>query len=198
MFKNYIKIAWRNLKKNKVYSFINVFGLAIGLAVTIMIGLWIADELSFNKYFKNYDSIAQIYQSQTFNGQTGTGPALPRPLENLLRDSYGSNFENISMSSWTTSKYLKYGETNISRTGNFIQPEALEIFEPKILKGDKNGLDEINSIMISESTAKAIFGDTDPIGKILDVNSQDDMVVTAVYEDFPVNTEFRDVHYLMP
>ncbi|MFK2821326.1 FtsX-like permease family protein [Flavobacteriaceae sp. LMIT009] len=197
MIKNYFKVAWRNLKKNKIYSFINIFGLAIGLAVTIMIALWVVDELSFNDYFEKQDRIAQIYQSQTFNGNVGTGQAIPRPLEMLLRNEYQDNFNHIAMSSWTNSSYIKYGETNISRSGNYIQPEGLNIFTPNIIKGSENGLDEQNSIMLSASAAKAIFGDEDPLGKMVEVNSVDNMMVTAIYEDFPVNTTLESVHYLM-
>lgn len=198
MLKNYFKIAWRNLLKNKVYSFINIFGLAIGMAVTIMIGLWIGDELSFNKSFKNYDTIAQVYQSQTFNGQVGTGTAIPRPLEFLLRESYGDNFKNISMSSWTQPKYLEVGDKNISRDGNAIQEEGLKMFDPIILKGVPNGLDEKNAIILSESTAKALFGNEEPIGKMIKMNSEDDMIVTAVYKDFPVTSTFYKVHFFYP
>ena len=197
MIKNYFKVAWRNLLKNKVYSFINIFGLAIGMAVTIMITLWVTDELSFNNYFEKHERIAQIYQSQTFNGNVGTGQAIPRPLEMLMRNEYGDNFNHIAMSSWTNSSYIKYGETNISRSGNYIQPEGLKIFTPKIVKGTANGLDEQNSIMLSASAAKAIFGEEEPIGKIVEVNSVDNMTVTAIYEDFPVNTTLESVHYLM-
>ena len=132
MFKNYLKVAWRNLLKNKVYSFINIFGLAIGMAVAMMISLWVIDELSFNKFFENHDQIAQIYQSQTSNGQVGTGQAIPRPLEFLLRKEYGDNFKHISMSSWNNSMYLRYGDNTISKSGNFMQEEALDIFTPKI------------------------------------------------------------------
>ena len=149
MFKNYFKIAWRNLLKNKVYSFINIFGLALGMAVTIMITLWVIDELSYNKYFKNYDKIAQVYQSQTFNGNIGTGQALPRPLEFLLRDEYGDNFKHISMSSWNNSRYLKKGEVSISRSGNFMQEPALDMLALKIIDGEENGLKEQNSIMFT-------------------------------------------------
>ncbi|MFC4722794.1 ABC transporter permease [Geojedonia litorea] len=198
MIKNYFKIAWRNLLKNKVYSFINIFGLAIGMAVTITIGLWIADELSYNSNFKNYDHIAQVYQSQTFNGKVGTGQAIPRPLEMTLRESYGSNFKHISMSSWTQSRYLKYQDKSISRQGNFIQESGLEIFDFKVIKGEKNGLKETNSIMLSESTAKALFGDEEPIGKIIKVNSNNDMMVTSVFEDIPLNSTLSEVTFLIP
>lgn len=198
MFKNYLKIAWRNLTKNKGYTIINVGGLALGMAVALIIGLWIKDELSHNSYFSNKDQIAQVYQSQTNNGETGTGPAIPRPLEMAIREGYMDNFKHVVMSSWTTPQYLKYKETSISREGNFIQREAPEMFDLNILKGEKDGIREINSIMLSESTADAIFGTEDPIGKILEVNSQYDMMVTAVFEDIPFNTSFNDTHFLMP
>lgn len=198
MLKNYIKIAWRNLAKNKGYTIINVGGLALGMAVTLIIGLWVQDELSYNNYNTNKDKIAQIFQSQTFNGETGTGPAIPRPLEKAFRDGYMDNFEYLVMSSWTTSQYLKYQETSISREGNFMQREAPEILDIKILKGERDGVREINSIMLNESTAKALFGDEEPIGKVIEVNSQYDMMVTAVYEDLPFNASFNDTEFIMP
>ncbi len=86
MLKNYLKIAWRNLTKHKGYTIINVGGLALGMAVALIIGLWVKDELGHDDYFTNKDQIAQIFQSQTFNGETGTGPAIPRPLEKALRE----------------------------------------------------------------------------------------------------------------
>lgn len=198
MFKNYLKIAWRNLSKNKGYTIINVGGLAIGMAVTLIIGLWINDELSHNDYFTHKNQIAQVFQSQTFNGETGTGPAIPRPLEKALRESYMDNFQHLVMSSWNTSQYLKYKETSISRTGNFMQREAPDMLDLNILKGEKDGVREINSIMLCESTAKALFGDEDPIGKTVKVNSQYDMMVTAVYEDIPFNNSFNDTEFIMP
>ncbi|MDW5290178.1 ABC transporter permease [Formosa sp. PL04] len=198
MFKNYLKIALRNLLKNKVYSFINISGLAIGMAVTIMIGLWIVDELNFNNYFKDKAHIAQIYQSQEFNGVKGTGPAIPRPLEFALREGYKDNFKHIVMSSWTNSRYLKYGDKNINRNGNFMQEGAPDLLNLNIISGIKDGLKEKNSIMISEYTAKALFDSENPIGKIIKVNNQDDLVVTAVYETLPDNTSFNDTDFIIP
>ncbi len=198
MFKNYLKIAWRNLKRNKGYSAINIGGLALGMAVTLMIGLWVEDELTYNDYFANRDQIAQVFQSQTFNGQTGTGPALPRPLEKAFRYDYADNFKYLVMSSWNTSQYLNYKEKSLSRTGNFMQRDAPELLDLQIIKGEKDGLREINSVMLSESAADALFGDEAPIGKVIKVNSQYDMMVTAVYEDIPVNNSFNDAQFLMP
>jgi predicted permease len=198
MIKNYFKIAWRNLLKNKMYSFVNIFGLAVGMAVTIMIGLWVNDELSHDDYFENKDRIAQIWQHQTFNGNTGTFNAIPLPLEPALRNGYGNFFKHLTMSSWTQDRYLEYGDISLSKTGNYVQPPAIDLFELKIIKGSKSGLEEMNSIMLSASTAEAIFGSKEAIGKTIKINSEDDVKVTAIYEDFPLNSSFSDTKFLAP
>jgi len=198
MFKNYLKIAWRNLKKNKGYTAINVGGLALGMAVTLIIGLWIQDELSYNDYFTKKDRIAQVFQSQTFNGNTGTGPAIPRPLEKVLRDGYDDNFKHLVMSSWNISRYLAYKEKSISKSGNYMQRPAPDLLDLTIIKGEKDGLREMNSIMLSESVAHALFGNEDPIGKPVEVNNQYDVAVSAVYEDIPNNSTFRGLEFVMP
>ncbi|WP_027076940.1 ABC transporter permease [Maribacter antarcticus] len=198
MFKNYLKIAWRNLWNNKGYSVINIGGLALGMAVTLIIGLWVQDELSYNNYFPNKEKIAQIFQSQTFNGNTGTGPAIPRPLEKALRDGYKDNFKHLIMASWTNDSYLKYGDKSLSRPGNYMQREAPELFNLKIIKGEKDGLRELNSIMLSASTATALFGNEDPIGKVVKVSNEFDLAVSAVYTDIPFNNAFSDTEFIIP
>ncbi len=198
MFKNYLKIAWRNLLKNKGYSLINIGGLALGMAVTLIIGLWMYDELSRDSYYKNKDKIAQVFQSQTFNGNVGTGPAIPLPLEPALREGYGDNFKHLMMASWTQNSYIKYQENSISRTGNYMQSMAPEMLNLEILQGEKDGLREINSIMFSASTAKALFGDENPIGKVVKIGNQYDLTVSAVYEDIPFNNTFNDTDYIIP
>ena len=95
MLKNYFKIACRNLIKNKGYSAINIGGLAVGMAVAMLIAFWIYDELSYNKFHKNYDRIAQVMQNQTFNGNKGTQSSIPIPLVAELKNKYGSNFKYL-------------------------------------------------------------------------------------------------------
>src|SRR3989337_2004580 len=101
MYKSYFKIGWRNLVKNKGYSLINIGGLATGMSVAILIGMWVYDELSFNKNFKNYDRLAQVMQNQTFNGVIETWSSQAMQLAPELRNTYGGNFEHVIMSSWT-------------------------------------------------------------------------------------------------
>ncbi len=198
MFRNYIKIAFRNLLKNKVYSFINIFGLAIGMAATILIGLWIFDELSYNDYFNGKATIAQVFQHESNNGETDTGPAIPRPLEFALRLDHNDNFKHIVMSSWEQPRYLKFGETNIYRTGNAMQEGATEMLNLQMVEGVRDGLKEQNAIMLSESSAKSLFGLEAAVGKIVKVNNVDDLIVSGVYRDIPENNSFSDMEYLIP
>ncbi|WP_400077329.1 ABC transporter permease [Winogradskyella sp. R77965] len=198
MLKNYFKIAFRNLLKNKVYSFINISGLAIGMAATMLIGLWIYDELNYNSHFEDKDTIAIVFQHETNNGETDTGPAIPRPLEFALRQDHGDNFKHIIMSSWEQPRYLKYGETNIYITGNAMQEGAPEMLNLEIVEGARDGLKEKNSIMLSESSAKSLFGSEKALGKLIKVNNENDLIVTAVYKDIKESNFFKDMEYLMP
>jgi ABC-type antimicrobial peptide transport system permease subunit len=198
MFKNYLKIALRNLLRNKVYSLINILGLAIGMTATILIALWINDELSYNDYFENKATIAQVYQHESANGYVDTGQAIPRPLEFAIRKDYSDNFKHIVMSSWNQPRFLKYGESNINFQGNFMQEGAPEMLNLEILSGVQDGLKELSSIMLSESAAKALFGDEDPIGKSVTIDTKKDVIVTAVYKDLPVTSEFKDLQFIAP
>ncbi len=98
MLRNYLTIAWRNLIKNKVLSLINIGGLAVGMAVVMLISLWILDEVSFNKYHGNYSRIAQVIQNVTNNGEVKTSFHAPYPLAAELRKNYGSDFKSVAMS----------------------------------------------------------------------------------------------------
>src|ERR1700709_2778905 len=128
MIKNYLKIAWRNIIKNRASSFINVGGLSVGMAVAMLIGLWIWNELSFNKYHQNYDRIGQVMLNQNFNGSTATFVAVPIALDAAIRKSYGSDFKHIAMISWTDSHILTVNEKKLSFRGTFMDKEGPEIF----------------------------------------------------------------------
>ena len=198
MLKNYLKIALRNLARNKGYSFLNITGLAVGMAVAIMIGLWMNDELTYDQYHKNYGQIAQVYQSQTFNGKIGTGPAIPRPLEMALRNGYADNFKHIVMSSWNFRKILTYGETRLAKQGNFMQAGAPEMLGLEMLSGQKDGLKDVNSILLASSTARALFGNENALGKIVKLDNQYNLKVTGVYADIPANTTLATTFFIIP
>lgn len=198
MLKNYLKIAWRNLKKNKTYSVINVGGLAIGMAVALMIGLWVADELTRDHYFGNRDQIAQVHQNRTRNGSIDTGNAVPRPLEFVLREQYGDHFKHIVMASWEWKQSLEYNNNVVSRMGNCMQAGITDMLDLKIVNGQRNGLQDIDGVMLDESTSQALFGSEDPMGKVVRINNEIDATVTGVYEDIPFNNSFHGLQFLMP
>ncbi|HEY5969605.1 MAG TPA: ABC transporter permease [Chitinophagaceae bacterium] len=195
MIKSYFKIAWRNLGKSKMHSFINIIGLSIGMTVAILIGLWIHDEVSFNKDFKNYDRIAQVVQNVTNNGEVQTWTSVPWPLANELRNNYGSDFKHIAMGYYIGDHLLSLEDKKLKKVGGYFEKEAPELFSLEIVRGN-NKLDDPSSLLLSESAAKAYFGDADPINKLLKIDNQFNVKVTGVYKDLPHNSTFADLSFM--
>ena len=198
MLKNYLKIAWRNLLKSKWYSSINVIGLATGMAVALLIGLWIWDELSFNKYHRNYDKIAQLMTTQTFNDQTGTGPAVSMAIATELRVKNTSDFKYVTLTSWNFEHILAVGDKKLTHGGLWAQPEFPLLLSLKILKGSVAAFKDPSSMVLTQSVAKALFGDEDPINKTVRLDNRMDMKVVAIFEDLPYNSTFYETKFLLP
>jgi len=196
MIKNYLKTAWRNLIKNKVHSFINIVGLSVGMAVAMLIGLWIWDEHSFDKFTSNYDNIAQVKQNVTNNGEVQTWDQLPYPLAAELRKSYGSDFKNVILTVGLGSHMLALDNKKLNLTGTFMEQQGPEMFTIDMLKGNKNALKDPTSIIISTSTAKAYFGDANPIDRTLKIDNQILAKVAGIYRDFPQNSTFADLGFI--
>ena len=198
MFKNYLKISWRNLRRNKVYSLINITGLSAGMAVAIIIGLWIWDELSFDKYHTNYNRIAMVKQTLTNNGEVTTQSVVPYPLAEELRSKYGSNFKHVVLFDGPGAHSLSVGEKKLMKTGAYMEPAGPEMLSLKMLKGTRESLKEMSSILLSESAAKAYFGDEDPMNKAMKIDNRIDVQVTGVYEDLPENTTMTGLDFISP
>ncbi len=196
MLKNYMTIAWRNLLRNKGYSLINIGGLAAGMVVAILIGLWIVDELSFNKSFKNYDRLGMIYHSLTFDGKIVTFDGAPYALGGELRDKY-PDFEDVAVTTPQEDHILSFNETKVSKAGYFVEPQFIEMFSLQMLQGSRSGLKDIHSIMLSKTLADALVG-TNAIGKMIKFDNHDLLMVTGVFEDFPLNSQFSEVKTFMP
>jgi putative ABC transport system permease protein len=197
MIKNYFTTAWRNLLKSKIYSAINIVGLATGMAIAILIALWIWDELSFDNYHKNHHRIAQVMTTQTFNGHTGTGEAVAMPLGTELRNKYGSEFKAVSMASWNFGHILGVGEKKISSDGMWVEPVFPTMFSLNMLKGSISGLNDPSAVFLNASVAKILFGSTDPMGKTIRLDNQFDFKVAGVFEDFPKNTTLNNTKILL-
>jgi len=199
MLKNYFKIAWRNLLKNKIYSIINVLGLAAGMAVAILIALWIWDEVTYNKYHVNHDQLAQIMTTYTDNdGKMGTGTAVCMPIGDELRRKYGSDFKNISMTSWNFNHVLAVDEKKITANGMWVESNFPAMFSVKMLKGNGKALSDPSTILINASLAKTFFGNADPINKTIRLDNKDNYKVAGVFEDFPHNTTLADTKLFLP
>jgi putative ABC transport system permease protein len=184
--------------KNTGYSAINIGGLAIGMAVAMLIGLWIIDEFSYDRYHENYDRIAKVMQSGEFNGEKFKGEYMPAPLGNELKNNFGADFKYVVMSSWTGEHILAYGDKKFTKKGNYLSEEAPDMLTLKMLRGTRSGLKDPSSIMLSESVATALFGTENPMDKIVKMDNRMDLKVTGVYEDLPYSTEFRDVTFIAP
>lgn len=198
MYQNYFKIAYRNLLRNKAYSFINIGGLAVGMTVAMLIGLWIQDELSFDEYHENQERIAQVMQHRTINGKKETLPTIPVPLEAELRSKYGSDIEHLVTAFWEQSQILSAGEKKFTKIGNYMGKEAIELFSLNMLKGANDGLTEPGSILLSESTAKTFFGGEEAMGKLMEINNEMKVIVTGVYEDLPKSSSLHDLAFIAP
>ena len=200
MFKNYFKIAWRNLVKNKTYSFINIGGLAVGMAVAMLIGLWIYDEITFDESNQNYKSIAQVtrYFTDPNTHETTNVGNMHYPTTALIRSNYSKYFKHVVMAWWLNDYSLSSGDKKMSRQGEFIEPEGLDMLSPKMIEGNYSSLNDMHSIVISKSLATALFGNEDPINKSLKIDNRIDVIVTGVYEDIAANSSYSDVQFFAP
>ncbi len=179
-----------------MHSFINIAGLSIGMAVAILIGLWMYDELSFNKNFQHYDRIAQVIQNVSNNSEVQTWTTVPYPLAEELRKNYGSDFKHVAMAGNWGDHLMTIGEKKLKTTGAFFEKGAPDMFSLKMLRGSRSSLDDPTSVLLSASAAKAYFGDDDPVNKMVNIDSSFTVKVTGVYEDFPRNSAFADLNFI--
>ena len=198
MYKSYFKIGWRNLVKNKGYSFINIGGLALGMVVAMLIGLWMHDELTYNSGHPDHDRIAQVMVNQFANGEIKTGVSNPAVMAEELRNAYGSDFKYVVCSLWTDPYTLTYGDKMFKPTGNYFEPQVTEMLGLKMIYGSRDGLKNMNAVLLSASVAKSYFGEDDPIGKTMRVDDRADVQVAGVYEDIPDNSSFKDLKFILP
>lgn len=202
MYSGYVKIAVRSLLKNKLVSALNITGLSIGMAVCLMLALWVLDELSFNHGYKSHDKIARVIQNVTKNGEVVTWRHVPVPLSEELRKNYGSDFETIAHITGPRAELLSKGNKVLTKHGRYAEPDFFKLFSIKLISGRENQLTGTSTIFLSESVAKAYFGDADPIGRSMTVtganDSPNEVSVAGVYEDFPTQSDFGGTDYIAP
>lgn len=198
MLRNYFKIAFRSLIKNPAYSFINIGGLAIGLTSSILILLWVADEYSYDNFHENYSSIYKLYQSQQWAQGIGTGIAMPYPMKEAVM-SKSSQIKRVVITNWGEGNLLQVGEKRLNKLGLSASEDFFKVFSFNMTKGDPNtALNNPNSIVLTQSTAQAFFGDEDPINQIIKIDNAQELKVTGVIDDVRERpTEFK-FDYVLP
>ena len=196
MLKNYFKIAWRNLWKNKTTSFINLFGLAIGMAGVILIGAWVQNELNFEQFHANKENLYKVYNRSTGPGEISTWDITSGPLGKALEKDF-PEVKNTARIYWSTDLLFNYGDKNIKAKGNEVDKPFLTMFTFPLLEGDPvHALDDVNSIVLTEKFARNLFGKTDAMNKVVKIDNKESYKVTGVLKDLPNNTEF-DFDFLL-
>ncbi|WP_405207312.1 ABC transporter permease [Aquimarina sp. LLG6339-5] len=190
MIINYIKIAFRSLLKNKGYSFLNIFGLAIGITCASLIFLWVEDELSFNESFADQDQIYYIPTNQNYEGEWRTFYATPGPLAQAMKDEIPGIVKATRSSN--EERLFTVGDNAINRRGRYADADFLEIFDLKFIEGTiTDAFKNPEAIVLTKETATQLFGENIKVlGKTIKVNSRDNYLITGVIEDLPRNVSF--------
>ncbi len=185
MIKNYFKIAWRNLLQNKTFSLINIFGLALGMTCSLLIMLWLKDELKRDKFHANDKRLYRVMENQYYSGDISTFPSTPGILaENIVKDI--PEIEMASQMLWEEEPLFTVGDKFDKEKGRHVQKDFLKMFSFKLAKGDAaTALARPDAVVISKSLANKYFQGEDPIGKMIKIDSKENVMVTGVLEEIP-------------
>lgn len=192
------KITFRHLLKNKSYTAINITGLAAGMAVTLLIGLWIWDEVTFNHWHEKHNRLAQVMDVQEINGESTTGEAIAIPLAEELRNNYAGDFKRVAIVYPNFTHTIAAGEKKLSQSGVWASPDFPEMLTLKMLHGKRDALKDPTAVIINHSLATALFGSADPMGKAIRMDNRTDLQVGGVYEDLPQSTAFYGTQLFLP
>ena len=192
MFANYFKTMFRNFRKNKAYGFLNVFGLAIGIACAGLIFLWVEDELTFNDSYAKKDLLYEVRTNQTYDGKTRTFTATPGQLATAVKTEVPGIADACRLG-WGGNPLLGYGDKSVNAYGAYVDSSFFDMFTLQFVQGNgKDAFSQLYSIVITEKMARRFFGDQkEVIGKTLKLDNKQDYVVTGVIRDLPANSTLR-------
>lgn len=197
MLRNYLLITFRNLVKNGFYSFINISGLAIGITCSILIMLWVNDETSYDKFLPKADRLYQVWVNAYFDGKINSWTSVPLPTAEAMKPA-DANITRAAVCDWGGDHLLSVDDKRINKRGHHVGKEFLEMFEFPLIAGNATQvLDDASNIVITESTAKAFFGEEDAMGKVIRVDNQWDLKVAGILKDVPSNSSFQ-FDFLLP
>jgi len=198
MLRNYLLITFRNLRKNGFYSFINISGLAIGITCSILIILWVADETSYDKFIPKANRLYQVWVNAYFDGKVNSWTSVPLPTYEAMKTA-DANIARACVADWGDNHLLTVGnDKRMNKKGYYVGEEFLEMFEFPLIAGNaEQVLDDPTNIVITESTAKALFGNEDPMGKSIQVDNGKELKVSGLLKDIPGNSSFQ-FDFLLP
>jgi len=186
MFRNYLKTALRNLQKHRLYSFLNIAGLAVGIACCLLITMWVLDELSFDRFNENADRLYRIEFDQDYSGQLFHVNVTPHPLGPALKEEI-PGIENATRFKFIDEIMVRHGEnTFFEDRVAAVDPTLFHMFSFPFVKGSaRTALEDPSAIVLSETTAQKYFAHSDPIGKVVTIDNRLDRTVTGVMKDVP-------------
>ncbi|MDX2046233.1 MAG: FtsX-like permease family protein, partial [Chitinophagaceae bacterium] len=191
MFKNYIKIAWRTILVNKGFSTINIFGLALGLTCSLLIMLWLKDEMAMDRFHVNDKRIFRVMENQFYEGSISTFSSTPGILaENIVKDV--PEIEMASQMLWEEEPLFTMGDKFDKEKGRYVQKDFLRMFSYKLVKGDPaTALARPDAVVLSQKLADKYFKGVDPVGKMMQVNDTSNFMVTGVLAELPRETSLK-------
>ncbi|HQW84349.1 MAG TPA: ABC transporter permease [Ferruginibacter sp.] len=196
MIKNFFKIAFRNLLRKKVFSSINILGLSIGMASALLILLWVHNELGYDRFFTKTARLYKMYNKDKFEGEMHSWGVTPMAMAPVLKKDYpeveeANRFSNITF-------LVSNGEKRFNLRGAFTDSSFLSMFDFPVLRGDAaRSLNQNYNIVLTQKLAVKLFGNENPVGKNVLIDSVENFTVSAVIKDLPNNTSF-DFEYLLP
>ncbi|MBD1423469.1 ABC transporter permease [Sphingobacterium chuzhouense] len=197
MIKNYIKTAWRSLLKNKGFSTINIIGLAIGMTAVLLIALWVQNQFLYDNFYSNKENIYKLWNRTDKDNEIRVHDITMGAPAKALKAGY-PEVEHAARMYWSSDDLFTYGKQRIKSKGNEVDPDFLNIFDFPVVQGTAGRmLDEPNNIVLTESLAKKLFGNENPMDKIVIMGINEPYKVSGVIKDLPSYTDF-DFTYLIP
>ncbi len=191
MLRNYFKTAWRNIIRGRGYSALNIFGLATGMAVALIIGLWVVNQYAYDKFLPGYQQLYQVERHCYGNGDTLTFGGTSLKLADALRNQI-PEIAAVAETDGGVQHGLKVADKKLYMQGESVAGDFLTMFQYPLLEGSaKSVLSDPNSIVLTESAARALFGNEDPINKIVRYDNKNNLKVTGILKDIPTNSTFQ-------
>ncbi len=198
MLKNFIKIGWRNLLKNKGFSALNISGLAIGMASAIIILLWVQSELRYDNFYPKQDRLMAAWNRDKWDNEIKCWLSTPKVLGPNIKKDY-PEIEKETRVNWGDNLLFSIGEKRLTIHGTCVDPDFLTMFDFPFINGNPNtALNDPSSIVLTDKLAIKLFGNTNAVGRVIKIDNKDNYTVSAVIKEFPKNSRFDGYEFVLP